>query len=163
MNNTNNSNNSNTNNNKHNVPNFLYKVHEHKIINTDLITEHSASIPVTLIQTRNNFLTHSITSIAWTEHCVAYHHVGDMTMPKTLNNDVKRLVKENERLCALNKVAVERTVMMERMNKEVKGKESLVMFMKLIRIRLKWSSDWRKVWMDWNMRWMWGEGEVDTR
>ena len=60
-----------------------------------------------------------------------------MIMPKTLNNDVKRLVKENERLCALNKVAVERNVMMERMNKEVKGKERLVMFMKLIRIRLK--------------------------
>ena len=67
----------------------------------------------------------------------AYHHVGDMTMPETLNNDVKLLVRGNERLCVLNKVAFERNVMMERMNKEVKGKERLVMFMKLIRIRLK--------------------------
>ena len=44
------------------------------------------------------------------------HHVSDMTMYETLNNDVKRLVKENEQLCVLNEeqrrklneVAVER-------------------------------------------------------
>lgn len=134
--------------------NYLHKVHEYKNINSDLLQQNvslqsqntkyqtqlqeykqeikSLHIQLKALHEQNTALTQLVMKLKENNiHC-------QRDMSEELNNDVKRLIKENEQLCTLNEeqrmklneIAVERNVLMERLNKEVQGKERLVMFVK---------------------------------
>ena len=134
--------------------NYLHKVHEYKNINNDLLQQNvslqsqntkyksqleeykqeikSLHIQLKALHEQNASLTQLVMKLK--ENNTHYQH----NMSEELNNDVKRLIKENEQLCTLNEeqriklneIAVERNVMMERLNKEVKDKERLIIFVK---------------------------------
>ena len=136
--------------------NYLHTVHEYKNRNSDLLQQnvslqsqnnkhqsqlHAYKQEINSLQTQlkalheqNAALTQLVMKL---KEDNAYHQ-RDMSMTEELGNDVERLAKENEQLCAMNEeqrmklnaVAVERNVAMERLNKEVKGKERLIGFVK---------------------------------